>query len=214
MIRITCTNCQKPLSLDETKLPMKEVSFPCPVCKAKLTVDRRTLEGQGGGETPAAAPSAPAPAPAAAPPRDDDDDHENEFGAKALIVGADSPVIRQAAKLVGFLPVFYPAPARARDFYLQEFPQVVFIHPPQITAPPLDPMAPIISLLPVDRRKSFFILVADNLRTLDGNAAFLYGVNLVVATKDLGQFPQIYRDAHAAHERFYAGMNAALREKG
>jgi len=30
---------------------------------------------------------------------------------------------------------------------------------------------PIISLLPADRRKTFMILVADNLRTLDGNAA-------------------------------------------
>ena len=34
-----------------------------------------------------------------------------------------------------------------------------------------------------------------------------------VAPKDLGQFPQIYREAHAAHERLYAGMNAVLREK-
>ena len=41
MIRITCTSCQKPLSLDETKLPMKEVAFPCPVCKVKLTVDQQ-----------------------------------------------------------------------------------------------------------------------------------------------------------------------------
>ena len=47
MIRITCTNCQKPLSLDETKLPPdKEVAFPCPVCKTRLTVDRRSLESK------------------------------------------------------------------------------------------------------------------------------------------------------------------------
>ncbi|HYI07993.1 MAG TPA: hypothetical protein VEK57_02875 [Thermoanaerobaculia bacterium] len=215
MIRITCTSCQKPLSLDETKLPSnKEVSFPCPVCKVKLTVDRRNFEGgAAGAPSAAAAPAANVPAAAPASHDDDEDDHENEFGAKALIVGTDNPAIRQAAKLVGFLPVIYAEPARAREFYMQEFPQVVFIHPPQITAPPLEAMAPIISLLPADRRKSFFILVADNLRTLDGNAAFLYGVNLVVAAKDLPQFPQIYRDAHLAYERFYAGMNAVLREK-
>jgi hypothetical protein len=53
--------------------------------------------------------------------------------------------------------------------------------------------------------------VAENLRTLDGNAAFLYGVNLVVAKKDLAQFPEIYREAQAAHERLYAGMNAVMR---
>src|SRR2546427_142553 len=100
MIKIVCTSCQKPLSLDETKLPMKEVTFPCPACKAKLSVDRR---------------------------------------------------------------------------------------------------------------KSFFILVSENLRTLDGNAAFLYGVNLIVAQKDLGAFQQIYRDALGYHERLYSAMNSVAK---
>jgi hypothetical protein len=216
MIRITCSNCQKALSLDETKLPMREASFPCPVCKTKITVDRRNLEGA------AATAPAPTPAPAAqaeAPQQpqhagaQDDDDHANDFGDKALIVGKDDPALRQAAKLIGFLPVHHAEARAARDYYMQEFPQVVFIHPQQMTPPPLEAMAPIISLTPVDRRKSFIVLVADNLRTLDGNAAFLYGVNLVVANKDLGQFPQIYKDALSAHERLYASMNAVMREK-
>ena len=206
MIRITCTSCQKPLSLDETKLPMREVGFPCPVCKAKLTVDRRTFE------SPAAQPVA-VPQPAFHQGSHDDDDHENEFGSKALIVGSDHPAIRQAAKLIGFLPVHHAEPVKARDFFNQELPQVVFLSPSQMTAPPLEAMGPIMSIVPVERRRSFFVLIADNLRTLDGNAAFLYGVNLVVATKDLGQFPQIFRDAHSAHERLYASMNAVMREK-
>lgn len=207
MIRITCTNCQKPLSLDETKLPMREVSFPCPVCKAKLVVDRRQFEGAG--DAPAAAP-APAPAPVQ---DDDDDDHENQLGAKALIVGADNPALRQAAKLIGFLPVHHADPAKAREFFNQEVPHVVFLNPPQLTPPPLDAMGPMLSVIPAERRRSFYVLIADNLRTLDGNAAFLYGVNLVVATKDLPQFPDIYREAHQAHERMYASVNAVLRER-
>lgn len=211
MIRITCTNCQKPLSLDETKLPPnKEVAFPCPVCKERITVDSRKLQSS------AAAPQAAAPqmAPAAHPPAShDDDDHENDFGAKALIVGADHPAIRQAAKLIGFLPVHLPDAAKAREFFNQEQPQVVFVSPAQMAPPPLDALGPILSVVPSERRRAFFILVAENLRTLDGNAAFLYGVNLVVAAKDLGQFPQIFRDAYAAHERLYASMNAVLREK-
>ena len=206
MIRITCSNCQKPLSLDETKLPMREVTFPCPVCKTKLSVDRRKYE-TGAAEAP------PETSGAAAGATDADEDHENELGAKALLVGADNPALRQAAKLIGFLPVHHAEAARAREFYMQEYPQLVLLHPPQITPPPLDALSPIISLMPVDRRKSFFVLMADNLRTLDGNAAFLYGVNLIVSTKDLGQFPQIYRDAHAAHERLYASVNAVQREQ-
>jgi hypothetical protein len=207
MIKINCTSCQKPLSLDETKLPMREVSFPCPVCKAKVIVDRRNLESAGG---PAIPIDAPAPAHAA---NGDEDDHANDFGEKALIVGKDDPALRQAAKLIGYLPVHHAEARAARDYYMQDYPHVVFINPPQITPPPLEAMSGIISLMSIDRRKSFFVLVADNLRTLDGNAAFLYGVNLVVATKDLPQFPQIYKDALTVHERLYASFNAVTREK-
>lgn len=208
MIRITCTNCQKPLSIDETKVGMREVTFPCPVCKAKLTVDGRTFASSA--TAPVAATSQ---APILHQEAPDDDDHENEFGSKALIVGVDHPAIRHAAKLIGYLPVHHAEPIKARDFFNQELPQVVFLNPPQMSPPPLEAMGPIMSIVPIERRRSFFVLIAENLRTLDGNAAFLYGVNLVVATKDLGQFPQIFRDAHAAHERLYASMNAVMREK-
>jgi zinc ribbon protein len=198
-MKITCTSCQKVLSLDETKLPMKAVLIPCPVCETKLPVDRRNLEM-------AAAASAPA-AHAEAHAHEDED----SFGAKALIVGNDSPALRQAAKLIGFMPAVIAAPAQARDYFMQEYPPVVMLNPAQMTPPPLTEFAPIISLTPADRRKAFFILFSENLRTLDGNAAFLYGVNLVVAPKDLGAFQQIYREAFGYHERLYAPMHAALK---
>jgi hypothetical protein len=198
MIEITCTSCQKLLSIDENKLPMHAVTLSCPICKAKLTVDRRDHE-------PAHAAAAPA-----APPESAED--ENAFGAKALIVGNDHPALRQAAKQIGFAPVHFADAKQARDYFVQEFPPVVILHPAQISAPPLEAMAPIVSLAPADRRKAFFILVAENLRTLDGNAAFLYGVNLVVATKDLGALQQIYRDAAAYHERLYGAMNMVMKE--
>ena len=203
MIKITCTSCQKPLSLDETKLPMKEVSFPCPVCKTKLTVDRRNLE--------MANAAASVPATEARPPEAAVEDEES-FGAKALIVGNDHPALRQAAKLTGFVPTHFAEAKQAREYFMQEFPPIVFLHPAQVTAPPLEAMGPIVSLTPVDRRKAFFILVAESLRTLDGNAAFLYGVNLVVATKDLGAFQQIYREAFGYHERLYGAMSAVMKE--
>ena len=200
MIKIVCTSCQKPLSLDETKLPPdKPVSFPCPVCKTKLTVDRRNLEMN----------AAAAPPQQVAPESQQED--EDGFGAKALIVGSDHPALRQAAKLIGCIPLHMATAQQARDFFVQEYPPVVMLNPPQITAPPLESMQPIIALTPADRRKAFFILFADNLRTLDGNAAFLYGVNLVVAFKDLGAFQQIYREALAYHERLYAPMSAAAK---
>ena len=199
MAKITCTNCQKVLSLDETKVT-SEVTFPCPACKTKLTYRR---------------PDAAAPAeasPAHDPHHEGHTDDDDGFGSKALIVGNDAPALRQAAKLIGFMPMYIATPQQARDYYMQEFPGVVFLNPPQMTPPPLQEFAPIVSLTPIDRRKSFFILVSDSLRTLDGNAAFLYGVNLVVATKDLPQFPQIYRDAHNYHERLYSAMSSVAKQ--
>lgn len=69
MIRIHCNACHRPILVDETKLPMREVIFPCPACKAALTVDRRNA---GQETTPAAVPPAakagPAPPPAPATP--------------------------------------------------------------------------------------------------------------------------------------------------
>jgi hypothetical protein len=196
MVKITCTSCQKPLSIDETKLPMKEVSFPCPSCKTKLKIDRRTLPGAAGagGE----APSAPSPAAA----------EDEGFGEKALVIGNDSPQVRQALKAIGRQMVHFASADAAREFFLQEYPSVVVFSSQQIGPPPVAEMAPLLQITPGDRRKSFFVLIADNLRSLDGNAAFLYNVNLVVASKDLGSFPQIFRDADIYHQRLYVNINA------
>lgn len=205
-MKITCTSCQKPLTLDETRLPMKPVLVPCPVCQTKLTVDRRNLEMAG-----AAGAGQPATASAGAEPPQQQHEDDDSFGAKALIVGNDHPALRQAAKMIGFMPVFMASPQQGRDYFMEEYPPVVMLHPAQVTPPPLAEFSAIISLAPADRRKAFFILIADNLRTLDGNAAFLYGVNLVVASKDLAAFPQIYREAHGYHERLYAPLVAAVK---
>jgi hypothetical protein len=201
MIRITCTSCQKQLSLDETKLPPSAVSFPCPVCKTKLSVDKRQFESP-------TKPAAPVPPPVVRTDDDDEDDDE-QIGEKALIVGVDSPALRHAAKMIGLHPAFQATPEAAREYFLREYPSVVFLNPAQLTPPPLTDYAPLLSVTPADRRRGFFILIAENLRTNDGNAAFLYGVNLIVASKDMPSFPAIYRDAELAHDRLYQAISAA-----
>lgn len=225
MIRIHCNACHRPILVDETKLPMREVIFPCPACKAALTVDRRNV---GQAAAPAATPVAPSPAPhapqkpaatplapqASAPPADEDSQAilEDDLAAKALIVGVDSPSARQAAEALGFQPVHFATVEACRDYYLQEYPSLVFLCPSNITRPPLEEMAPMTNIGPSDRRRSFFILLADGLRTLDGNAAFFYNVNLVVASKDAGSIQQVYRDAEAHHRRMYHSFWAVQRE--
>lgn len=221
MIRIHCNACNRPILVDETKLPMREVTFPCPACKTSLNVDRRTL-GQGTAapapglaaspRAPASRPATPLPPQASSPPPEEDAILEDDLAAKALIVGVDSPVARQAAESLGFQPVHLPAVEACRDYFMQEYPPMVFLCPAQLTRPPLEDMAPMTNIGPGDRRRSFFILLADGLRTLDGNAAFFYNVNLVVANKDVGSIQQIYRDAESFHRRMYHSYWAIQRE--
>lgn len=227
MIRIHCHACHRPILVDETKLPMREVIFPCPACKAALTVDRRS-GAPSVGPQPAASPAAQKPAsnplppqaamPPSPPPSPAADGEESEaileddLAAKALIVGVDSPVARQAAETLGFQPVHFATVEACRDYYLQEYPSLVLLCPATITRPPLEEMAPLTNIGPGDRRRGFFILMADGLRTLDGNAAFFYNVNLVVANKDAGSIGQVYRDAEAHHRRMYHSFWAVQRE--
>ena len=228
MIRIHCNACHRPILVDEAKLPMREVIFPCPACKAALTVDRRNLgaaaaapaaapaAGTPGPASPAAQKSAASPLPpqASSPPPDEESQAilEDDLAAKALIVGVDSTPARQAAEALGFQPVHFATVEACRDYYLQEYPSLVFLCPAHITRPPLEELAPMTNIGPSDRRRSFFILLADGLRTLDGNAAFFYNVNLVVASKDAGSIQQVYRDAEAHHRRMYHSFWAVQRE--
>jgi len=173
------------------------VTFPCPACKAPMTVDRRTL-----------APAAPAEAPAPPAPAPDLPAEDADLGPRALIVGADSPTLRQAARDLGLQPVFFPTVEAGRDFFQEKYPPVVFLSPTQLTRPPLAEMQPLTSLSASDRRRGFFILVADGLKTLDGTVAFLYDVNLVVAAKDLPSIRRIYQDANEEHQKLYAAFRA------
>ncbi len=202
MIRITCSACQKVVSVDEARLPLQPVTFPCPGCKAPIAVDRRTLAPAA----PAAVPVAPEPLAAPAPDLPEEDD---DLAARALIVGVDSPALRQAARDIGLQPVFFPTVEAGRDFYQEKFPPVVFLAPAQLTRPPLAEMQPLTWLSAADRRRGFFILVADGLKTLDGTVAFLYDVNLVIAVKDLPSIRRIYHEADEEHQRSYKAFRAA-----
>ena len=184
---ITCNACRKALSIDESKLPMHEVVFSCPVCSAQLTVDGRA--------------AAPQPTVSA--------DEKLALGQRALLIGSDDPRVREAVTALGFNAQHFEASEQAREFYLQEFPPLIVLRPAQMSAPPLAEMASITSLNPAERRKAFIILIADNLRTFDGNAAFLYNVDLVVNSRDLGAIQQIYGEAEKFHQRLYSSFRAA-----
>ncbi|MDX1583431.1 MAG: hypothetical protein R3338_07515 [Thermoanaerobaculia bacterium] len=215
-MKIICGACSKPLSIDESKLPEKEVSFPCPLCKTKLRVDKRTIDPSSekphtaavaNGDATAPQPAQTAAAPAAATPATPApgtgpvDQSASGEGKPALVVGENSAEVQQAVRALGYSPVHRASAEEGRDYFLQEFPEIVLFVPQAVAQPPMEDLVPLTSVGPAERRQGFFIMVGDNLRSLDGNAAFLYGMNLVVAKKDLGSIERIYADARKDHDR-------------
>ncbi|MCM2315924.1 MAG: zinc-ribbon domain-containing protein [Thermoanaerobaculia bacterium] len=201
MVKITCSSCGKQLQIDETKLPMKEVKFPCPHCKTNQFYDRSKVAGEPAAEAAAVAPVV-------------DDDDDDDYGKpKAILVGREVPALRDAVRSMGLVPLHFATAEEARDAYYRDHPRLVILCPQQMTPPPLVEIGGLTSVSPTDRRRGFYVLVADNLKTLDGNAAFLYGVNLVLATKDVGSFKKVYRDAHDFHEKLYEHFNTVKETK-
>ncbi len=86
--------------------------------------------------------------------------------------------------------------AEAKELMMLQLPPLVIYVGKTITEPPFAMIHPITSLEPNQRRRVFIVLVGDNLSTMDGNAAFYHGVNLVIASKD----------AHRAHKALFSAM--------
>ncbi len=64
-------------------------------------------------------------------------------------------------------------------------------------------MAPLTGLAPSLRRSLYLVLVADNLQTLDGTAAFMYQVNMILGKDDLSQFGAALYNGADYHRRLY-----------
>ena len=102
--------------------------------------------------------------------------------------------------------------AAARERALQEPPPLLVYVADAVTKPPYAPLEPLVTLPPRERRRTFAVLVAGNVKTLDGNLAFLYQVNLLLNRQHLAQAPGILYSALRSHQRLYRPFLAALRE--
>ena len=123
-------------------------------------------------------------------------------------MGTPQPALEAAVKSIGFSLRHVADAETARDIICSEHPLLVLLSPRQLTAPPLEEMAALTALVPADRRESFFVLVAPELRTGDGDTAFFYSVNLVLAPKDFGSFRPVYQEAYRAHQQSYKHFRA------
>ncbi len=224
ILTIPCPHCAHASRVSAEKLPDRPVAFACPRCKKKVVADKRKLSGSPQAAPPAPGPGAPGraagpmggataspPSPLAVPPSIQTDrrflrlPHDAVFPS-GIIVGEDEATIEEVQKALRphrcELERIDSA-AQARQTILNEQPDLCIFVGGAISGPPYPPMAPLLGLPPAVRRRLYLALIADAARTLDGNMAFLFQVNLTVARADLGHLPAALYSGIDYHSRLY-----------
>jgi hypothetical protein len=220
-LKVTCQHCQRVVTVDSEKVPDTPVSYRCPSCQGKVVVDKRKL--LAGGAPDAGATSAPAAAAVVAdPPAAAAPDRIQEVALPpgegippGLMVAEDAELgaaLQRALEPFDcVLEVAADAGAARERMLLEPAPLLVWVAR-TVSKPPYAPLEPLTSLPSRERRQSFIVLVADNVKTLDGNLAFLYQVNLLLNRQHVAQAPGILYSALRYHQRLYRPYLAAVGE--
>ncbi len=167
---------------------------------------------------PAAAP--PAPAEPAAPPPTRPSDLGLPPGASlppGFIVGEDTKAMEEIARALsphGCTLRAFATVAEAHSKAIDDVPALIIYVAKRPQAPPIKAMQPFVELQPALRRRTFLVLVTDNLKTLDGTNAFFYQVNMLLNKKDIPSAAQCLFAGFQYHQRLYSSFLAALDEKG
>ncbi|HEV8631277.1 MAG TPA: hypothetical protein VGV61_13245 [Thermoanaerobaculia bacterium] len=224
-LRVTCQQCQRVTVVDSDKVPDQPVSYKCPGCGSKVVIDKKKLLSGGVPDAPGTGTAEPGAAAgrgagAAEPPAGIDPMLElalppGEGIPPGIVVSED----RAAASLVQrLLEPFdctlepFTDSALARERIMQEPPLLLLYVAETVSKPPFAPLEPLLSLPPRERRQVFIALIADNVKTLDGNLAFLYQVNLLLNKQHLAQAPGILYAALRYQQRLYRPFLAAMGE--
>lgn len=208
---VPCPHCSVPAQLDPAQLPDGPAAYPCPQCNQQVVVDKRELLGRQAGAGPApAAPSAqPAvPEPPAAPAADRRFPKlpANATLPSGIVVGDDEALIVEVQSTLAALGSEIErvaSPEAARSLIINEQPGLCVYAGHEIPPPPCSALRPLTGLPPDCRRAVYLVLIGDGLKTLNGNSAFLYQVNLVVGREDLAQLGAVLHTGVEYHQRLY-----------
>ncbi|HPR63010.1 MAG TPA: hypothetical protein PK014_02215 [Thermoanaerobaculia bacterium] len=203
MATVICKTCEQDVKFDETRLPQQVVSFSCPSCKAKITYDNRP---KGHRMTISNVTLKPM-----------DKEKLSEMnilgtstrgeGPVACILFKDgkiAPLITAGLEELGFhVEELFEDTEKAAEFIRKETPDLLFIVIPEIDGPPSSLVKELLIVSADARRKIFTAIMADNVKSNDGNAAFLFNVNCLIAKSDLDRFHHLLFDSIREHKKLY-----------
>lgn len=212
---ITCQSCGKQLQLPDEKVPPRPFFLTCPGCKERQQVDPtavpETAEIQPPAEDVEEAVEAGMPGPdgfVALPSL-----HPQEKALldtlypEAYLVNLTAEPSYQttaALRLLGLREVDHYTDLEAAAEGLRETQMgVLLLVMEKVPPPPSEPLKPLHRLPPDVRRRTFVALLADDVRSLDGQVAFMLQMNCVISSQDIGRLPLLLRRALLHHLRLY-----------
>lgn len=232
-MRIDCEHCGKAMQVPDDKVPHRVFTLTCPGCQNKITVDPSASKAPeepaaepAAAAPPQAAPSAPvakAPADAGASSslestgahtvgglrilRSNEVELLEQITPLALVVNIDvapDPAVDAQLKLAGMKEISHLASlAEAVDRAEDLEAGMLVIRMAKAPAPPCEPLEPLFRMPSGARRKTFTILMADNVRTLDGMVAFYLQVNCLVNAQEVAGMAVPIRRALLFHLKHY-----------
>jgi hypothetical protein len=216
--KVSCIHCQRRIGVDTAKLPAgRTISFKCPGCGGTVKLDPASVGAPVAPTVVEPEPEAPPleaelgapvaePLPGPEPPSEDLDLPPGTTLPPGLITGGDQNVVEQ---LRAALAPFDSHLEVMRDFSglvelpSEEIPPLLVCVAGTVGRPPVEAARPFRDLAPNARRRTFAVLVSDNLKTNDGSAAFAYDVNLVINSSDLADAPRVLNSALQYHRRLW-----------
>jgi len=197
---ITCTHCGRQLSLADEKVPNRAFALTCPGCKGRIEVDPTQAAGEQ--EPEVLIEFDPLP-----PTRPID---KTLLGGLYPMAGIANLTQNPADGLVSGLKFLgmqevqeFTDLESVVDAMSDTEIAILLIWMDKAQPPPCEPLSPIHRLPLNRRRRTFVALMAENVRSLDGQVAFYLQVNCLLSSSELRLFPRDLQRALVHHLRLY-----------
>lgn len=193
-MQITCSHCQRTLTLPDEKVPAQPFAVTCPGCRERIQVDPAAAGGVRFELLPAVREL-------------DRELLDTLYPSAALVVLAPAAPVEPyeaVLRLLGMEEIhrFADLTAAAEALLDGDY-AILLIVLDRATAPPCQPLAPLYAVPLTVRRRTFTALAADNVRSLDGQTAFYLQVHCLLSTREMAKLPVYLQRALLYHLRRY-----------
>jgi len=223
---ITCDKCNSKFRIPDEKIPAGLESIPCPKCKNRISLSACQKTGELNlKEEPAGLSDSDDLSFDEAPLSDSYDasdkpfDFVEEEGKTALVCESDPERKKQIIEALHLMEFNITEADNSRDVLKKmryhEYDLIVLNEKFDTPNNELNPIMMAIDRFPISTRRNIFVaLISDMFRTMDNMTAFQKSVNIIINTKNMGDFGKILNRGITDHEYFYRVFKETLKKLG